>query len=94
MARLQFAYGGQPDVWLHLPLCVLRAYTRMLGIIKAETLLDQVVVTMVGSGTMKKEDANSAIRKLKKAAAGQDRPAQLSEEEKKFALRSMGITVE
>lgn len=88
IARLQTFYGGRPMDWLRMPLCVLRAYLKMLPRLRAERSLEGVSVALVASGNMKKGDAQDLIGEWQNAAQdGKPRRALTNEQRRDQAAR-------
>lgn len=68
--RLQAFYGGAQEAWWHMPVALLRSYVTMLPRLRAERALGAVSETMIGTGSMRKQDAERALREWRREAEG------------------------
>jgi len=92
IARLQLFYGGSPQDWVKIPLCLVRAYIKMIPRLRAEQALNNISEVMLGSGTMEHRAAQGALRDLQMEAQGESsEPRKLTEEERVQAIRSQGL---
>jgi hypothetical protein len=94
IARLQAFYGGDPGRWLQLPMRLLRSYLEHLPGLQAERNMQLATVVAVGTGSLKKHEAEGYMRDWRRAAGGRRnviKPA--SEEERAQLMQEAGITV-
>jgi hypothetical protein len=91
LPRLQRFYGGTISEWLTVPVAFVRAYAGAIPKIQAEEALLQANVVALGSGRMKKTDADRTIRDWRRIAGITKTRSARSKDEMVSILGGVGI---
>jgi hypothetical protein len=93
IARLQQFYGGDPAGWLRLPVALVRSYLANLPKLQAEQLLLATQVTMIGTGSMKKNVADRQLAGWRRLIGGAQAVRPTTQEQRTALARAAGIGV-
>ena len=75
---MQRFYGGSPGDWKRMPMTELMHYVDELPKLEAEEQLAAITSAAIGGGNLKKEEANSILRQLRRTARGRRRAQKAS----------------
>jgi hypothetical protein len=91
LPRLQRFYGGTIGEWLSVPVAFVRAYAGAMPKIQAEEALLKTSIVALGSGRMKKSDADQTLRAWRRTAGTAKTRSAKSKDEMASVLGGVGI---